>query len=255
MLPVALEDATKIIGNVMYAGKEYICVMQLHESVPREKLHEVISMFKGEIYQKPPVRSSVKRSLRRKRVYDIELLEYENKYVLLRVACEAGTYIRKLCHDIGEVLGVGAHMRELRRVRSGPFTEDKGLVRMHELAEALYVYREEGDERLLRKYVVPAEYAVCFLPKVIVRDTAVDAVAHGAELAIPGVVAVTEDVEVGSRVAVLTLKGELVAIAKALMSARDVIVRDRGVAFKPVRVIMPKGVYPRAWKAKRGGNL
>ena len=254
VLPVALENATKIIGNVMYAGKEYICVMQLHEAVPREKLEEVVSMFKGEIYQRPPVRSSVKRSLRIKKIYDIELLEVEGKYALLRVSCEAGTYMRKLCHDIGEILGVGAHMRELRRTRSGPFREDRMLVKMHEVAEALYAFKEEGREDLLRKVVMPAEYAVCFMPKVIIRDTAVDALAHGADLAIPGIVAVTEDFKPDARVAVLTLKGELVAIAKSLVSIQDLVSRKRGIACKLLRVIMPKGIYPRAWKSRSGAS-
>ena len=148
MLPIALENATKVMGNIVKSGKEYICVMQLHGPVLEEELRRKASLFVGRIYQRPPLRSSVKRRLRTRTIHYIDVLEYDGRYALLRVGCEAGTYLRKLCHDLGLLLGVGAHMRELRRTRTGPFREDETLVTLQELSEAIFVWREEGKEKL-----------------------------------------------------------------------------------------------------------
>lgn len=254
VLPVALEEATKVIGLVMHTGKEYVCVMQLHHPVAEEELRRVIGMFTGTIYQRPPLRSSVKRTLRVKKVYGIDLLEYNGRYAVLRVSSEAGTYMRKLCHDMGLVLGTGAHMRELRRIRSGPFAEEKGLVKLQELSEALYRWRIEKRDDLLRKYVLPVEYAVSHLPKIIIRDTAVDAIAHGADLAVPGIVRLHEGIRKGDTVAIVTLKGELVAIGRANMDSGEIVSAEKGIAVKVKRVVMKPGTYPRVWgaRAKKG---
>src|SRR6266540_3116487 len=124
VLPIALEEATKIIQAFLLTGKEYVCVMTLHGDVDERTLRAGLEEFVGDIYQKPPVRAAVKRETRKRRVYSISDIEVEGRQVLFRVSCQAGTYIRKLVFDLGEVLEVGAHMRELRRVRAGAFTED-----------------------------------------------------------------------------------------------------------------------------------
>ncbi len=251
VLPVALEDATKIIGYLMLSDKEYVAIMQLHKEVPKERLLEVIHEFTGRIYQRPPVRSSVKRSLRIKRVYEIKVLEIDYPFILMRIRCEHGTYVRKLIHDIGEVLGVGAHMRELRRIRTGPFKDDNTLVTMHELSEAIYITRELKDDSKLRSLILPMEYGISHLPKVIIADGAVEALTHGADLAVPGIMLIHEGVKKGDTVALLTVKGELVAIGEALMSTEQVIQSSKGIAVKTKRVIMPRGVYPRLWRKRR----
>mgnify|MGYP001773029547 CR=1 FL=1 len=222
--------------------------MELHYYVDRDRVLKTINMFVGKIYQLPPLRSSVKRTLRVREVYSIDVLEFEGRHVLFKVRCESGTYIRKLCHDIGLVLGVGAHMRELRRTAVAHLSEDLGLVTMQELSEALYLWKRYRDETLLRKYVLPMEYIVAFLPKVIVRDTAVDAIAHGAQLAVPGISMLSNKIEKTSRVAVMTLKGELVAVGKALMSSEDIMKADKGIAVEIERAVMDPNVYPRTWK-------
>ncbi len=251
VLPVALEEATKVIGYVVHTPKEYVCVMQLHREVSENELMKAISLFTGEIYQRPPLRSSVKRSLRRKKVYEIEVLEFTGRYALLRILSDPGTYMRKICHDIGLVLGVGAHMRELRRTKSGPFHERHGLVKLQELSEALYRYRVEGKDDLLRRVILPAEYAVSHLPKVVIRDTAVDAIAHGAHLAVPGIVRLHAGIRRGDLVAILTLKGELVALGVAEMSSEEIAKAQKGIAVRIRRVVMKPGVYPSAWKKRK----
>ena len=249
-----MEKATKVLSLVVHTTKEYVCVMQLHGSVDDKKLKEVIGKFIGKIYQKPPLRSSVKRTLRIRKVHYIDILEREGKLVLLKIGCEAGTYVRKIIHDIGLLLGVGAHMRELRRTKAGPFKEDETLVRLQDIAEALYRWKEEGKDDLLRKVIAPMERAVCYLPKIIIRDTAVDAIAHGAHLAVPGILALHENIGVGERVAIFTAKGELVAIGKANMTTNQIMEANKGIAVKVTRVIMPPGVYPKAWKSKEKGK-
>ncbi len=248
VLPVALEEATKTIQALQLAGKEYVCVMRLHREVSEEKLKEVFEEFQGTIYQRPPVRASVKRRLRTKKIYYLDLLEVEDRNVLFRVGCEGGTYIRKLCYDIGEVLGVGAHMRELRRTRAGPLTEDRKCVTLHEVLYYYSLWKESGDEKYLKELILPMETAFELLPKIYIRDSAVDAVCHGAHLAAPGVVSLETNIKPNDLVAIFTLKGEVVALAKALVSTEQILSMSHGFVAKVQRVLMPRGVYPKAWK-------
>lgn len=247
MLPVALEEATKVVQAFLHSGKEYACLMLLHDKVSDDELHRVIGEFTGEIYQKPPLRASVKRESRKRTMYYIDLLERDRNRVLFMVGCQAGTYIRKLCSDIGEVLGVGAHMQELRRTRSGPFTDRTGLHTLHEVVDA-HARFAEGDETAIRTLVRPVEEALEYVPKIHIRDSAVDAVCHGASLAIPGVVDVEDPFPKDSTVAILTLKGEAVALAKSTLSSESIIHQEKGIAAKVMRVLMPRGTYPKMWR-------
>jgi H/ACA ribonucleoprotein complex subunit 4 len=247
VLPVALEDATKVVQAFLHSGKEYVCLMLLHDEVSDDDLHRVLGEFTGEIHQKPPLRASVKRESRRRIIYYIDLLERDGNRVLFRVGCQAGTYIRKLCSDIGEVLGVGAHMQELRRTRSGPFTDSTGLHTLHEVVDA-HARFVEGDESAIRAIVRPVEEALEYIPKIHIRDSAVDAVCHGASLAIPGVVDVEDPFLKDATVAILTLKGETVALARSTLSSESIIHQEKGIAAKVMRVLMPRGTYPKMWR-------
>ncbi len=247
VLPILLNDATKVAGAVMGGGKEYICVMRLHGEVSEEAIREAVQLFTGEIYQVPPIRSSVARTIRRRMIYRSEIIEVSGRDVLMRVACSGGTYMRKLCHDIGLYLGVGAHMQELRRTRAGPFSEQDS-VDLIQLYDALARFREEGDEEALRRVVKPVEEAVKHIPKIYLLDTSVDAVCHGANLAVAGIAGVEEGVEPGTLVALMTLKGELVALGRSRMTAEEMLERDQGIAVDTERVIMARGTYPPIWK-------
>jgi H/ACA ribonucleoprotein complex subunit 4 len=249
ILPIALEESTKVVQTLLPAGKEYVCLMRLHEEVKEEKLRQVFKEFEGKIYQRPPVKSAVKRKLRTREIYYIEIQEVDGRNVLFKVGCEAGTYIRKLCHDIGEVVGTGAHMVELRRTKSGSFQE-KDVVTLHDVIDAYYFWKEEGNEEFLRKTIQPVEKAMEYLPKIVVRDGAVDALCHGADLAVPGICELDADINQGDTVALFTLKGELIGIGKAKMNTRNMLVEDTGIAVKTKRVLMKPGVYPRMWKTK-----
>ncbi len=250
VLPVALEESTKALQAIAHSDKEYIAVMKLHEDVPEDKLKEVLRLFIGEIYQKPPLRCAVKRQLRIKKVYDLELIEKIGKYCIIRMHVEAGTYARKLIHDIGEVLGCGANMRELRRTRVGPWTE-KEAVTLNQVREAYVLWKEFGYEGLLRSVIRPVEDMVIHLPKIWVRDSAVDAICHGAALAAPGVVKLTSNVRKGDLIALMTLKNELIALGRAEMNAQEILSAQKGIVARVVRVIMPRGTYPKLWKSAK----
>jgi len=247
ILPVALENATKTIQALLQSGKEYICVMKLHAETSEQRIRKVLEEFQGKIYQRPPLRASVKRRLRIRTVYYIDFLEMGGRNVLFRVGCEGGTYIRKLCYDIGEVLGCGAHMQELRRTRAGSFTENGKLVTLHEVAYWFEKWRETRDEGYLHKFIQPMEKALETLPKIYIRDSAVDAICHGASLTAPGVVSFENNLKPKKTVAILTLKGEAVALAKALVSAEELSKMEHGFVAKTSRVLMERGVYPKAW--------
>lgn len=248
ILPIAIQDATKMTQTLLPSGKEYVTLMHIHKSIPNHELEQVLSEFKGVIYQRPPVRAAVKRRLRKRELYYMSILERENRDVLLRIGCQAGTYIRKICHDIGRVLGCGAHMAELRRTRTGPFAEDETLVNLHDLADAYAFWKEDGLEDHLRNAIQPVEKSVEHIPKIVVRDGAVDALCHGASLAAPGVLSVETDISKGDLIAEMTLKGELISLAKSEMTSREIYEAEHGIIAKPERVIMKTGTYPRKWK-------
>ncbi len=249
VLPIALEEATKVIQALLLSGKEYVCVMRLHSEVPEDRVRAVLAEFCGVIYQRPPLRASVKRRLRTRKIYYSNLLEMSGKNVLFRVGCEAGTYIRKLCYDLGEALGCGAHMQELRRTRSGPLVEEEGLVTLHDVSYLFGEWQETKDETLLKKFIMPMERALELLPKVYIRDSAVDAVCHGAHLSAPGVLSLETKIKPGDAVVVFTLKGEAVALSKALASTEEILRMEHGLVAKTQRVLMPRGFYPKMWRS------
>ena len=214
-------------------------------------MKNVLEEFQGTVYQRPPVRSSVKRRLRTRTIYYIDFFEMDERNVLFKVGCEAGTYIRKLCYDVGEVLGCGAHMQELRRTRVGPFVEDKSLVTLHDLSYLFSQWQETKDEGMLRKFVYPMEKALELMPKINVRDSAVDALCHGAHLTAPGVLSLDAGIKIGDTVAVFTQKGEAVTMSKAFVSSEKMLKMDHGFVAKTQRVLMPRGMYPKMWRSNQ----
>ena len=223
--------------------------MKLHSDVPEDKVTKVLDEFQGPLYQRPPVRSSVKRQLRTRTIYYIDFMEMDERNVLFKVGCEAGTYIRKLCYDVGEVLGCSAHMQELRRTRVGPFVEDKSLVTLHDISYLFSQWQETKDEGMLRKFVYPMEKALELMPKIHVRDSAVDALCHGAHLTAPGVLSLDAGIKIGDTVAVFTQKGEAVTMSKAFVSSEKMLKMDHGFVAKTQRVLMPRGMYPKMWRS------
>jgi len=225
--------------------------MKLHSQVPENKVKKVLDEFQGPLYQRPPVRSAVKRKLRTRTIYYNDFIEMNERNVLFKVGCEAGTYIRKLCYDVGEVLGCSAHMQELRRTRAGPFVEDESLVTLHDISYMHNLWKETEDEKFLRQFVSPMEKALTLLPKIYVRDSAVDALCHGAHLTAPGVLSLDAGIKIGDTVAVFSQKSEAVTMAKAYVSSEKILKMDHGFVAKTQRVMMPRGIYPKKWRSNQ----
>ncbi|QLG61502.1 RNA-guided pseudouridylation complex pseudouridine synthase subunit Cbf5 [Halorarum salinum] len=188
-LPVLLGDATRLARAFLEGTKEYVAVLELHGRAPAD-LEAVLAEFEGELYQKPPRKSAVARRLRTREVYDLDVLDRTDRKVLLRIRCESGTYVRKLCHDVGLALGTGGHMGHLRRTATDPF-DDRDLHTLQDLVDGLAYEREDGDERLLREVLAPAERALTHLPRITVADSAAAEIANGAPVYAPGVVGVS----------------------------------------------------------------
>jgi H/ACA ribonucleoprotein complex subunit 4 len=243
LLPIGLGEGTKALSVLLLGPKEYYALARLHSHVSSDKLRKVMREFTGEIYQRPPQRSSVRRVTRVRSVYEFDYLEDYDRLVLMRILCQAGTYIRKIIYDIGEVVSSGATMVELRRTRVGNLSEQNdGLVRLHDIVDAYQRYKERKDEEKVRRLILPIEHCLEGIRAITVRDTAVDALCHGAPLAVPGVIALL--------VGVYTLKGEIVGLAQTAMIKEEIEQNVRGIAFVMKRIIMKPNTYPKAWRSK-----
>ncbi|MBI2077077.1 MAG: RNA-guided pseudouridylation complex pseudouridine synthase subunit Cbf5 [Euryarchaeota archaeon] len=246
VLPTALGHATKGVKALLLAGKEYVTLMRLHQDANEAKVREAAESFVGKVKQLPPVRSAVARRVRKREIYYLEVLEVKGRDVLFRAGCEAGTYIRNLCIDIGKKLGTRAHMQQLRRSRTGPFSIED-TVTLQDAKDA-YVEYKEGNPAELMRVLQPMESLFTHLPKLVLRDSAIGAVCHGAQLAVPGIVALDEGIEPGDEVLLESLKGEAVALAEAQIDSKKLADQEVGVAAKPIRILLPKETYPKVWK-------
>ncbi len=247
VLPVALGRSTKIVQALLIAGKEYVCIMHLHDEVPENKIKEVFQEYLGKIMQLPPLKSAVKRQLRERSIYYSEILEIDGRDVLFKVGCEAGTYIRKLCTDIGKSLKTNAHMAELRRTKAGPFNESTSVT-LQDLSDAYAYWKEDGNETPIRRCIQPLENAVNHVPKIWVTDYTVNPLCHGAALNVPGIAKLNSGISKDDKVAVMTLKGELIAIGTARLSSDEMMRNNKGLCVLIDAVFMDPGTYPKMIK-------
>jgi tRNA pseudouridine55 synthase len=208
-LPMLLGDATRMAQVFLEGRKEYVSVLELHGPAP-ENLDSVLAEFEAPLYQKPPRKSAVSRRLRVREIHELELLDLADRQALIRIQCESGTYVRKLCHDLGLALGTGAHMGHLRRAATDPF-DDSSLVTLQEFTDGLEFARE-GDEELLREIVQPAERALAHLPSVEIAPSAAREVATGAPVYAPGVIGADDEIDDGALVACYTPDGSAVCL-------------------------------------------
>ena len=249
-LLVCIERATRLVKSQQSAGKEYVCVIRLHGAIKnRKRLEKTLEKLTGAVYQRPPLISAVKRQLRIRTIYESRLIEYDEARHLgvFWVSCEAGTYIRTMCVHIGLMLGVGGHMQELRRVRSGALGEGENMVTMHDVLDAQWMFDNLGDESYLRRVIMPLEALLVNYKRIIIKDSAVNAICYGAKLLLPGVLRFSSDIELGTQVVVVSTKGEAVCIGIAQMTSAQMATVDHGVCMKTKRVIMERDTYPRRW--------
>lgn len=250
-LITCINNATRLVKAQQSAGKEYVAVMKLHQHVDKVKqVEKALLSLTGPVFQRPPLISAVKKELRVRTIYELKLLDYDEKrdMGIFWVSCEAGTYVRTLCVHIGYILGCGAHMQELRRVRSGALKEDDTMVTMHDIKDAQWHYEKFNNEAYLRRVIMPLEILLVQHPRIVVKDTSVNAICYGAQLMLPGVLRYESGIEVGREIVLITTKGEAIAIAIASMTTSTIATCDHGIVARTKRVIMERDVYDRKWK-------
>ncbi|MFP3342374.1 tRNA pseudouridine(55) synthase TruB [Halomonas sp. SIMBA_159] len=206
LLPICLGEATKFSAHLLEADKMYRTRVELGvitdtgdaegtiieqrevPSLTAEAVESVLTQFRGEIEQVPPMYSALKhqgkklyelaregkhveRAARRVSVYDSRLLAFEGTAFELEVSCSKGTYIRTLAEDIGHALGCGAHISQLRRLKTGPFNGD--AMWTLEALEALV------DQASREAELMPADVLVDHLPSLSVDEASYGRLAHG----------------------------------------------------------------------------
>jgi tRNA pseudouridine55 synthase len=232
-LPILTGTATRAAQVFDDSRKGYVAVLESHAPIPTD-FESTLSEFEGPIHQKPPRKSAVARRLRTRTIHRLDALECDDRRALLDIECASGTYVRKLCHDLGLAMGTGAHMGDLRRTKTGGF-DDRTLSTMEDLADGLAFWRENDDAELLREVVSPAERALEELASVTVAPSAAREIAEGAPVYAPGVI----DAEIGE-----TAAGELVACytpdgaAVCLGHLAGDLDADSGIAVELERVLV-----------------
>ncbi|RQH00428.1 RNA-guided pseudouridylation complex pseudouridine synthase subunit Cbf5 [Natrarchaeobius oligotrophus] len=211
-LPIMLGDATRLAQVFLEGPKEYVAVLECHAPVPSDA-EAIVEEFEGPIYQKPPRKSAVSRRLRVRTIHSLEVLEREPRRLLLRIRCESGTYVRKLCHDVGLALGTGGHMGHLRRTQTSPF-DDTDLHTPYEFLDALAFWLEDDDPGRLFDVVDPAERILEQLPRAVIAESAAIEVANGAPVYAPGLLEIDDDVDDGGLLACFTPNGAAVCLGR-----------------------------------------
>jgi len=248
-LIVCIERATRLVKSQQAAGKEYVCIYRLHESVEQKRVAQELERLKGALFQRPPLISAVKRQLRVRTCYESKLIEHDQDRNLgiFWVSVEAGSYIRTMCVHLGLLLGVGGQMQELRRVRSGIQSEQEGLMTMHDILDAQWLYENHKDETYLRRVIRPLEALLTNHKRILMKDTSVNAICYGAKIMLPGILRYDDGIEIGQEIVVCTTKGEAICLAIAQMTTATMACCDHGVVAKIKRVIMERDTYPRKW--------
>lgn len=255
LLVIAVGRALPLLPLVLTFPKRYIALVEFHSDIDPRVLPRLLKEFEGEIYQTPPVRSAVRRDRRMRKIHSLKLIEIMDRSVLLDITCESGTYVRTLAVDLGEALGTGAHMGELRRVSTGPFDESK-IVSMTDLSDAVALAKE-GDTAPLKALLHSPTEVWGAVPALSIKDTAIDAIAHGADLAAAGVSAIPKPFGQGDLVVLVSRKGELVAMGRSLFDSTEMKRVKKGIVVDASRVFMAPGAYPSSWghgKAARKGE-
>ena len=220
MLPICFGEATKFSQFLLDADKRYRVTARLGVrtdtsdsegsvvsvrpvSVTEEQLSLALDKFRGDILQVPSMFSALKhqgrplyeyaregieieREARPISIYSLELLEFTDDAVSLEVHCSKGTYIRSLVDDLGELLGCGAHVIQLRRTQVAKYPNDK-MLSLEKLNEILDECREQGipPREKLDYYLLPMDSAVSNLPEVNMSSILAAYVTQGQAVMVP----------------------------------------------------------------------
>lgn len=245
ILPIGLNQGTRIQEIISGSSKEYIFEVEIEEEVEKDILEKAFSKFQGVNQQVPPEKSAVKREKRERKVHEIELLEKEKTKFLGRVKCESGFYVRVLVEDIGEEIKVETELNELRRTKQSHINEED-LCNIQDIVDEYHFWKNDKPHKL-EDIIRPIEYAVKDLRKVVLKNSAVNAVANGADLGASGIAKLQGGIDEGEKIALMTLKGELVAIAEAKIDSEQMY-DGIETAAELESVHLDPDTYPRRWK-------
>ncbi len=246
LLWIGVGPALKLLPLILEFPKRYVGVVLLHGKAEPRAIARVLHEFQGAVYQTPPVRSAVRRERRVRRIHRLTLVESDGTSLLLDVVADSGTYIRTLAVDVGEALGIGAHLAELRRIGTGPFPEAQS-VRLAEIADAKAA-ADAGRPEALVALLHPIREVWAEFPTLVLKDAAVSAVAHGADLARGGIVSSSRPFARGARLALVDRQGELVATGRALYDFEKFGDVKEGWVVDADRVFVAPERFPPAWR-------
>jgi len=270
VLPIVMNEGTKLVPFIQEEPKEYEATLKLGEETETDdltgrvisrnaweeidpvSLERTVNGFSGKLKQVPPMYSAIKvkgkplyrlarkgidveRKERPVEIFNIQVKEVTLPLVRIQVSCSRGTYIRALGRDIGKRLGCGAHLVQLRRVRSGPFTLERAI--------SWERLRELSGEKNLLPWLIPLKEALPGLPEVIGDEGLVKKVRFGREMVVRDVASQPlPSFEKGQWLKMSSPEGGLIAILKSEVGGADL--RRAGpevVAFRPLRVFHPFG--------------
>lgn len=232
LLLILFGKANKAMDVIKSLDKEYVGLAYFHSEFSKEfLLNTIATKFIGELTQVPPVRSAVARRERKRKVYLFDVLEIDGKNVLFKVKCEAGLYVRKLIHDLGKEMKIGAHLKELRRIKIGDFSV-KNAINIFKLKQ---IYNEKNE---MKKYLIPIDVALAFLKKVFVKDSAIKSIANGYPLYYQGIVKVDDEIKSDELVAIYSLNNVLIAVGKSVCNAKELIENKKGMFVKIDKVFV-----------------
>lgn len=274
VLPLCIGKATKLVEYLEDADKEYRVVMKLGTTTDTQDItgkvietsdkvfdlaagdvEKALTDFVGRITQIPPMYSAIKvkgiplyrlaregkiipRKPREVTIYDIKVLSIELPYVTFDVTCSKGTYIRTLCADTGEHLGVGAHQHSLQRRRVGMFTLEEAIT-LKDLQRLISVCPPGREEDSLGKVLYPLEYALSSYPAMTIKKGFDTKVLNGAPIQIGWVEGLPQDFKKRGILMVCNSDRHLIAIASSFFNIEDLpSIAEDGVAFKVEKVVV-----------------
>ena len=246
VLPLMSGKAMRLTKQILEHDKTYIAVFQFKNDVEQDALDAVMKQLTGRIYNVPPEISAVRVQVRTRKIHDFSLLDQSSKRIVARIRCEAGTYIRTMARDMGLFLDQPVELKELRREDSGRFALED-CVQLHEIADAVWLWKECNEGEALLRMLHPTEKLLAGLPRIVVKDSAVAALAHGAPLLRPGIVSIPSDLTSGQNVLVTSMKGEAVCFVKVNCDSESITNMEKGEIARPSAVLMNDDVYPRRW--------
>ncbi|MAV78379.1 MAG: RNA-guided pseudouridylation complex pseudouridine synthase subunit Cbf5 [Euryarchaeota archaeon] len=246
VLPLMAGRCMKITNKILKHKKTYIAVFRFRTMPDEADLKKTIASMTGRIYNVPPEVSAVKVQVRTRTIHAFELLDVEGNDAVARISCDAGTYIRTMARDMGLLLNTPVTLKELRRETSGMF-DLKDCVTMDQLADAVWLWKECGQEEALKAIVHPIEKLLVDVPRCQVKDSAVAALAYGAPLLLPGLISIPKGLKKGTELMVASLKEEAVGFVKLKADSNDIIAMETGEIARPSMVLMDTDVYPRRW--------